>query len=92
MSEAVKRERSERLIAVKNEVRDELLSEMVLSGKPLSVIVERRGSDGLYTAHSDTYVEIRFFSTDQNLTGNMLSVIPVSHKNGIITAKLRDNK
>ena len=90
--ESVKRERSERLIKVKNEVRDELLSEMVASGKPLSVIAETQGSDGYYTAHSDTYVEVRFKSDDDTLAGEMLTVIPVSHKNGIITAKISNNK
>ena len=58
--EATKRERSERLIAVKNEVRDALLDAIVSLGEPLSVIAEAQGDDGYYTAHSDTYVEVKF--------------------------------
>lgn len=86
--ENIKRERSERLIKVKNEVRDGLLSEIVSHGTPLSVIAETRDADGYYTAHSASYVEVRFFSEREDLTGEMLYVTPVSHKNGIVMCKI----
>ncbi len=82
--EATKRERSARLINIKNETRDEILDGIVSCGRPLSVIAETRGADGVYSAHSDTYVEVNFFSEDPNLSGEMLTVIPVSHKDGIV--------
>lgn len=86
--ESVKRLRSEELIRVKDEVRDELLSELVKSKKPLSAIVEMRGEDGYYTAHSDTYVEIKFASELDNLTGELITLVPVSHKCGIVYCEM----
>ncbi len=89
VDEAVKRERSERLIAVKNEVRDSLLDDIVKAGKPLSAIVETLGDDGFYTAHSDSYIEIKIPSDNcRDLHGEMIYAAPVSHKNGIVLAKL----
>ena len=87
--ESVKRERSERLIAEKNKVRDMLLDEIVAKGKPLSVIVETLEDDGFYTAHSDSYVEVRFSAEKcRDLRGEMVCVAPVSHKNGIVLCEL----
>lgn len=88
--ESVKRERSERLIKIKNGVRDELLSRVVCDGKPLSVIAETRGRDGYYTAHSDGYIEVRFRSDRTDLTGRMFNVLPVSAENGIVTCEITD--
>jgi threonylcarbamoyladenosine tRNA methylthiotransferase MtaB len=82
--ESVKRERSERLIRAGHDARDELLTEIVASGKPLSVIAETRDGEGYYSAHSDSYVEVKFFSEKENLHGNIINVVPVSHNNGII--------
>jgi len=86
--EAVKKERSARLISIKNETRDKVLEDIVRLGRPLSVIAETCTKDGIYTAHSDTYVEVNFFSDDKNLSGEMLCVIPVSHKNGIVWCEM----
>ena len=81
--EPTKKERSARLIKIKNETRDRILSEVVKAGRPLSVIAEARDGDGFYSAHSDSYIEVKFFSEDKELSGKMLNVTPVSHKNGI---------
>ena len=91
ISESIKRERSDRLIKIKNEVRDGLLDEIVREGIPLSVIAETLDSDGCYTAHSDTYVEVKFLSENKNLAGEILRLIPVSHKNGIIACKFAED-
>ena len=83
--ETVKRERSERLIGIKNEVRDAVLGDIVALGKPLDVIVEALSADGTYTAHSDSYIEVAFKAPAcKNLQGERIKVAPVSHKNGII--------
>ncbi len=87
--EATKRERSERLIRVKNEVRDEVLSELVLRGEPLDAIVESRMEGGFYSAHSDSYVEARFLvEGNENMQGERVKLAPVSHKDGIVFCKL----
>ena len=83
--ENVKKERSRRLITVKNEVRDSVLSEIVGQGTPLSVVLETY-HDGKYSAHSDSFVEVSVEGPD-GLQGEIIEVIPVSHKNGIITGK-----
>ena len=68
-------------------MRDGLLSRIVSLGKPLSVIAETR--DGRkYTAHSDTFIEVRFDSPSDFLHGEMLFVRPVSHKDGIVYAEI----
>ena len=86
--ESIKRERSERLIKVKNEVKESILDDIVERGEPLSVIAETRASDGYYTAHSDSYVEVKFFSENENLTGEMIMLTPVSHKDGIVLCEM----
>jgi len=91
ISESVKRERSDMLIKIKNEVRDGVLEEIVKVGEPLSSIAETLDSDGYYTAHSDTYVEIKFSSENKNLTGEIVKLLPVSHKNGIVVCEFAEN-
>ena len=84
--ESVKRDRSARLIAEKNRVRDELLSEVVREGRALSCIFESREGE-VYTAHSDSYIEVRVTS-DEELSGKLIDVIPERAENGIIYGKL----
>lgn len=88
ISEHEKHRRSEILIGVKNEVRDRLLSNIISVGKPLSVIAETRGEDGFYTAHSAEYIEVKFLSENTELTGEMLKVVPMSQKDGIVYSEL----
>lgn len=86
ISESVKRDRSARLIAEKNRVRDEILAQIVREGSVLSCIFESC-EGGVYTAHSDSYVEVRVTS-DEELSGMLLDVIPERAENGIIYGKL----
>lgn len=86
--EDIKAVRSRELIRVKNAVRDEVLSKIVEKGKPLSVICESRDGEGFYTAHSASFVEVKFKSECESLSGEMLNVRPVSHKCGIIYAEI----
>ena len=87
IDEATKHDRSERLIKVCHDVRDSVLTEIVERGEALSLILETY--DGAsYSAHADNFAEVQVASECPNLTGEMVYAIPVSHKNGIITAKL----
>ena len=86
IDEAVKKQRSAALIKEKNLVRDGVLEEIVRSGKLLSCILESE-RDGIYTAHSDEYFEVNV-QAPNGMEGEMVKVLPVSHKNGIITGKL----
>ena len=89
--EEVKKERSARLIKVKNSVRDKVLDRITRDALPLSVIAETLSADGFYSAHSDTYIEVVFAANGKmNLHGEMVDVIPVSHKNGILYAEIID--
>ncbi len=89
ITEDVKHERSERLIGAKNEVRDAVLSDIILLGEPLDVIVETKNEDGTYTAHSDSYVEVNFRAPAcKNLQGERVMVAPVSHKRGIVYGEI----
>lgn len=86
VSDEVKKERSARLIAAKNRMRDEVLSEMVKSGKPLSCILES-GSGGEFSGHSDSYVEVRV-RCDYDASGECVLVKPLKHRNGIIQGEI----
>lgn len=83
--ENVKKERSSRLIAVKNEVRDTVLDGIVKTGDNLSVILETYDGE-FYTAHSDGFAEVKV-KAEAGLSGEMFTVIPVSYEDGIILAK-----
>jgi threonylcarbamoyladenosine tRNA methylthiotransferase MtaB len=87
VSPAVAKRRSEALISECNRVRDEILSDIVNKGESLSVIAETYDGVG-YLSHSDTFVEVYFKSDCKNLQGEMLSVRPVSHKDGVIYAEI----
>ncbi len=87
IEESVKKRRSARLIAVKNEIRDELLGEIVASEKNLSCVLETYDS-GYYTAHSDNFVEIKVEGPD-GLQGEIADIVPISHKGGVIVGKLK---
>ena len=87
IDESTKRERSARLIAEKNTVRDEVLASVIASGNTLSCIAETR-DNGVYTAHSDSYVEVRF-EGDVGLSGELVDVLPLSHKDGVIYGKIK---
>ena len=83
--ESVKKERSHRLIAEKNKIRDSVLEELVMSKAPLSVVLETYDGER-YSAHSDSFVEVAVIAPD-GLQGEIIEVIPLSHKDGIIIGK-----
>ena len=87
VDEATKRSRSERLISVCHAVRDSVLSEIVGRGREVSLILETYDGEA-YTAHADNFAEVRVECDRAGLGGEMVKAIPVSHKNGIITARL----
>lgn len=84
--EEVKKERSARLMEVVASVRDGILTDIVERREVLSCILETYSS-GSYTAHSDGFVEV-CVEAEAGLEGEMVKVLPVSHKNGIIYGKM----
>ena len=86
--EDVKRKRSAELISVKNAVRDAVLDEIVNSGEQLVAIAEARASDSFYSGHTEKFVEVRFFSDNEDLSGEIVNLVPVSHKDGIVLCKM----
>ena len=91
IDESIKRERSERLIKIKNEMRDVILSRAVASAEELFAICESKSRDGYYTAHSDNYIEIKFkHDLGCELIGEEVKVAPVSHKDGILYCELKE--
>ncbi len=86
--ESVKRERSRTMIELKNQVRNKCLSSLVEKKLPLSVIAETKLEDGSYSAHADNFAEIIFrTSRTLDLRGEFVSVMPLSHKDGVIFAE-----
>lgn len=86
IADEVKKERSARLIAAKNRMRDEVLSTIVSSAAPLSCILET-ASAGEFTAHSDSYVEVKVKS-EIHSSGDVVLVKPIKHKNGVIYGEI----
>lgn len=87
--EEIKKERSHRLIAYKNEVRDFLLSELLGSKSPILAIAESLDSDGKIAMHSESFVEIKlngkYSKSDlESVQGKWINVKPISSENGIL--------
>ncbi|MBQ8174570.1 MAG: tRNA (N(6)-L-threonylcarbamoyladenosine(37)-C(2))-methylthiotransferase MtaB [Clostridia bacterium] len=85
--ESVKRERSARLIAEKNKIREEILSSVVTEGKPLSVLFETKGKDG-WLGHTDSFIEV-CVPSEENLSGEIAEVVPIATENGILYGQLK---
>ncbi|HBJ19179.1 MAG TPA: tRNA (N(6)-L-threonylcarbamoyladenosine(37)-C(2))-methylthiotransferase MtaB [Clostridiales bacterium] len=84
--EAVKHERSARLIAACHEIGEEILSEIVSSEKALPVVFETREGE-FFTGHSDTFIEVRV-RDGRDLHGELHTVRPFSHENGILYGEI----
>ena len=84
--EDVKHRRSAALIAECQRVRDEILSDVVAEGKPLSVILET-AKGRVYQGHSDSYIEV-VTESDTDLRGRLVSVMPTHYENGKIYGKI----
>lgn len=73
--EAVKRDRSARLIALCGRIGEEILDGIVAAQEPLPVLFEtREGTD--FVGHSDTFVEVRV-KTGNDLHGMIVNLRPV---------------
>ena len=75
------------MIEEKDRIRDSVLDSIVAKGDSLSVVLETY-EDGYYSAHSDSFVEVRV-EAPYGMHGEIVDVIPVSHKDGIIIGKLK---
>ena len=84
--EEEKHRRSAILIAEKNRIRDEVLSALVASGRPLSVVVETV-KGGVAHAHAENFAELSF-EAEGAMHGEVVSVLPLSHADGVIFGKL----
>ena len=87
--EEEKKRRSERLIAVKCAVRDEVLSRAVRSGRSLPVVFETRRANE-YLGHSDSYIEV-VVSASRDIRSEELTVIPESVRDGRIFGRISEN-
>ncbi|MBO5906633.1 MAG: tRNA (N(6)-L-threonylcarbamoyladenosine(37)-C(2))-methylthiotransferase MtaB [Clostridia bacterium] len=84
--DGIKKERSARLIAEKNRVRDAVLDGVVADGTALATVFEtRRGCR--YVGHSDSYIEI-CAEAQRDIRGEILNVIPTHHENGVVYGKI----
>ena len=84
--EGEKARRSHVLIEECKKIRDAVLEGIVSRGEPLSCILETK-KDGMFTAHSDTYAEVLVEASEKH-QGEIVKVLPVSNKNGVIYGKL----
>ena len=84
--EGIKKERSARLMDEVKRMRDENLDMVIKAGKPLPVILEtRKGS--VYHGHSDSYIEV-CCESEKDLRGQLVTVMPISHNNGVLCGKI----
>ena len=85
--EDVKHQRSARLIALKNEIRAEILADLVAAGEPLSVLFETLSGDTL-TGHSDSFVEVEAAACGRDLRGRLAFVRPTGVRDGILLGEI----
>ncbi len=78
--------RSRELIRVVKEVQGEILDAIVGGGKILTCILETE-CEGHFSAHSDEFIEVSVLAPEKR-QGDIVKVLPVSHKNGIVYGKL----
>ena len=84
--EEVKHERSNRLVAIGQKTRAEVLQEMVTAARPVSVILEtKRGS--VWHGHSAAYAMVETPAQTGDSQGDMLSVVPVGQRDGILLCR-----
>ena len=83
--EEVKKERSRRLIEAKEEQKRQILDGVLASGLPMGAILESY-SGGEYTAHTDSFIEIRV-PLAEGREGEMVRVVPVLRKDGVLICK-----
>lgn len=86
VSEDVKRKRSEILISVAERVKFDVLDEIIARGEELTCILESE-KDGVFTAHSDEFAEVAVEARGY-MQGDLVKVIPVSRKDGVICGKI----
>ena len=86
LPESVKRERSEALICLADELGRERKALRIEKGSPLSVLFETERK-GTWRGHSDTFFEVEA-PTDADLHGQICLVSPLSVKDGRIQGKL----
>lgn len=87
VEESVKHARSAALISLKNEIRDEILAEIVSRGEPISVLFETE-EGGVLCGHSDSFLAVCMPATVRDACGQILSVRPVRAEDGILWAEL----
>ena len=88
LSEAVKHERSERLIAKVKEAKQKALSDLLLSEKTLSCIFETRAVGGGFVGHSDSFIEVECLPTTDDLRGEIRACRPVGIKNEMLIVEI----
>ena len=84
--EEIKKMRSAALIEECKRVRDGILDGVVKAGEPLCCIAESKKGEG-YVAHSDSYIEV-MVKSEKRLTGKLISVKPLYHKDGVIYGEI----
>lgn len=90
VEESVKHERSRRLIALKNEIRDSILAAAVADGAPIPVLFETE-EEGILTGHADTFFEVKMPAHPaHHLCGECVKVYPVCAENGILWVKMTE--
>lgn len=91
IEKSVKDERSKRLMTLKNQIRDEILEEVIRSSATLSCLVETL-ENGIYTGHTPSYIEVNIKAESDgcDLRGKMVKVRPVSQKSGVLCCELEN--
>lgn len=84
--EEIKKERSARLIALQDEIRNELLSKEI--GNEYSVLFETY-SDGFATGHTPSFIEVKAIS-DRSLQGNVRRVRIIRAEDGVCIGDIID--
>ncbi len=86
VSECIKHQRSEELIRYVNEIKTEVLLDIVKAQKALPSIFEEKRGD-FWFGHSHNFVEV-MVKSDENLHGVIKSIMPESLDDGVIKGRI----
>ncbi len=89
VEESVKHARSRRLIALKDDIRADILAAAVRDGAPLSVLFETE-EEGVLSGHADCFYEVKMPAPARDVCGECVTVRPVRVSEGVLWAEMID--
>lgn len=92
LSETVKNERVLQLSTISERIRNDILEGIIAEKKIMEVLVETVEEHGICGGHSGEFIEVKFAAKHPQRRGEVVSVLPTRHENGILFGDAIDVK